>query len=178
MHTQKKLREKERKGTVRKLFRHFDQREKSPNRGASNCRSFDLVRFLPALRCGRNDNSHLRLLFADYSKPNGIPPALAFWQVLRELIRNVWQQRHKPGAFNRNRNGMLTDRGATAFSAAQNFALPTGQFFEQFDIFIIDEHRTGTLPVYHQRVFFLDLNPCFCAFSLLKLGLFGQSGHC
>ena len=72
---------------------------------------------------------------------------------------------------------MLTDGGAPAFSSAQNFALPTGQFFEQFDIFVIDEHRTGTLPVHHEWVFFLDLDSCFCSFSLFEFGFFGQSGH-
>jgi hypothetical protein len=72
---------------------------------------------------------------------------------------------------------MLTDSGATALSSAQDFALPTRQFSEQFDIFVIDEHRTGTLSAHHERVFLRNLNPRFGSFPLFHFRFFGQSGH-
>ena len=90
------------------------------------------------------------------------------------LICNIRQQSHK---FNRHCNGMLADCRATALSSAQNFALPARQFFEQFDIFIIDEHRSGTLSTHHQRVFFLNVNSRLGLLSLLLFRFFVQRGH-
>ena len=94
-----------------------------------------------------------------------------------DLVRNVGQQCHESGAFDGYRNGMLTNGGATALSAVQDFSLPTRQFFEQFDIFVIDEHRTGTLSTYHKRVLFRNLNSRFGTFTLLEFGLFGKGRH-
>lgn len=94
-----------------------------------------------------------------------------------KLVRNVGQQCHESGAFDGYCYGMLANGGAPALSAIQDFSLPTRQFFEQFDIFVIDEHRTGTLTAHHQWVLFRNLNPCFGSFSLFEFGFFGKSGH-
>ena len=93
-----------------------------------------------------------------------------------KLVRNVGQQCHESGAFDGYCYGMLANGGAPALSAIQDFSLPTRQFFEQFDIFVIDEHRSGTLSTYHEWVLFRNLNSRFGTFALL-IFLFGKRRH-
>ena len=93
------------------------------------------------------------------------------------LIRDIRQQCHKSSTFDGNRHGVLTDCRATAFSSVQDFPLATRQFFEQFDILVIDEHRSGTLTANHQRVFLRNRNSRFGLLALLLFGFFGKRGH-
>ena len=93
------------------------------------------------------------------------------------LVCNVGQQSHKPSAFDGNGNRMLTDCRTTTFSPAQNFTLSACQFFEQFNVFVIDEHRTWTLTIDHQWVFLRNLNSRFCLLSLLLFCFFVNWRH-
>ena len=42
---------------------------------------------------------------------------------------------------------MLADGGAAALAAANDLALPVGELLEEFQVLVVDKHRTGTLPV-------------------------------
>ena len=59
---------------------------------------------------------------------------------------------------------MLANGGATGLATANNFALTARQLFEEFDVFIVDEHRTRTFAVDAQRIAFLAAD--------LRLGTF------
>ena len=52
-------------------------------------------------------------------------------------------------------DGVLADGGATGLATADDFALAARQLFEEFDVFVVDEHRARTFAVDAQRIAFL-----------------------
>ena len=50
---------------------------------------------------------------------------------------------------------MLADSGATAFATTNDLAMAVDQFAKQFDILVINIHRTGTMTFDKNRVFSL-----------------------
>ena len=69
---------------------------------------------------------------------------------------------------------MLARRGATAFAATDDFALPIGELAEQIEILVVDVHRTRTFAVDENRILLLGPNlilvrpPLRGSFELLK----------
>lgn len=55
---------------------------------------------------------------------------------------------------------MLTDRGAASFASTDDSTVPIDQFLQQFNIFVVDIHRTRTFSINVQRVF--PNGPRFC----------------
>src|SRR5437868_5056978 len=79
------------------------------------------------------------------------------WQTFRSVLfaqrsklssfADVRQETHEAGAFDSERHGMLAGGGATAFAAADNFALAIGELIEKFQILVIDKQRARALAV-------------------------------
>lgn len=82
----------------------------------------------------------------------------------RNSVADVRHQRHKARAFDGGGDGVLADGGATGLATADDFALTARQLFEEFDVFVVDEHRTRTFAVDAQRIAFLAAD--------LRLGTF------
>ena len=53
---------------------------------------------------------------------------------------------------------MLRDGGAAGLTTADNFTLTAGEFLEQFNVLVVDKHRTHTLAIRAQRITFLAVN--------------------
>lgn len=89
-----------------------------------------------------------------------------------ESVAFVRHQCHKTSSLDRSRDGVLADRGATCFAAANNLAMSVGQLFQQLYVFVINVGRTRTLAIDEQRVlangFRLELRFTSCVFSFLK----------
>jgi len=87
------------------------------------------------------------------------------------LFAHVWQQRHKASPLDRQGNSVLAYRHAAALSPADNLAMAIDQLFQQFDVLIINEHRTRTLAVDPNRVLLLGFE--LWLGPLAGLGVFG-----
>ena len=70
------------------------------------------------------------------------------------LFTNVWQQGHEACSLDRSGDSMLTGRGTTALSTADDSALAIDHFLEQFHVLVIDKHGTWTLTIHENRIFF------------------------
>ena len=70
------------------------------------------------------------------------------------LFTNVWQQCHEACSLDRSGDSMLTCRGTTALSTADDSALAINHFLEQFHVLVIDKHGTWTLTIHKNRIFF------------------------
>lgn len=53
---------------------------------------------------------------------------------------------------------MLADSGTTGFTAADNLPLTAGQLLEQFNVLVINKHRTRPFSTNRKRIFFLAAN--------------------
>lgn len=82
----------------------------------------------------------------------------------RNSVADVRHQSHEARAFDGGGDGVLADGGATGLAAADDFALTARQLFEEFDVFVVDEHRARTFAVDAQRIAFLAAD--------LRLGTF------
>ena len=87
-------------------------------------------------------------------------------QNYRESVAYVRHQSHKTSALDGGGDSVLADGGATGLAAADDFALTASEFFEQFDVFIVDEHGTRTLAVNGQRIAFLAVDLSLSAFTI------------
>ncbi len=61
----------------------------------------------------------------------------------------------KRAALDCKRHRVLAGGSATAFAAADNFALAVGELVQQLQIFVVHEQRPGTLAVNEDWVFLL-----------------------
>jgi len=82
----------------------------------------------------------------------------------RNSVADVRHQRHEARAFDGGGDGVLADGGAAGLATADDFALTARQLFEEFDVFVVDEHRARTFAVDAQRIAFLAAD--------LRLGTF------
>ena len=87
-------------------------------------------------------------------------------QNYRESVAYVRHQSHKTSALDGGGDSVLADGGATGLAAADDFALTASEFFEQFDVFIVDEHGTRTFAVDGQRIAFLAVDLSLSAFTI------------
>jgi len=78
------------------------------------------------------------------------------------LFAHVRQQRHEPGTLDRTRHCPLTDRCTSSLAASEYLPLPVGKFLQQVNVFVIDVHGPGTLPVDEDGVLFLCAKLGFC----------------
>ena len=75
-----------------------------------------------------------------------------------ESVADVRHERHETSALDGGCDGMLRRRGATRLATADDFALTAREFLEQFDVLVIDVHRTHTLAVRAQRIALLAVD--------------------
>ena len=73
--------------------------------------------------------------------------------LLRRLVAFEWQQSHESSSFDRFSDGMLADRGATGFSATDDFSMTIDQLFQQFNIFVVDIHRAWPFAINVKWIF-------------------------
>lgn len=67
-------------------------------------------------------------------------------------VAHVRQQRHESSSFDRIRNGVLRNGRATGFPAADDAAVAVDQFLQQFNVLVINVHRTGTFAIDEQGI--------------------------
>ena len=77
-----------------------------------------------------------------------------------ESVADVRHERHETSALNGGCDGMLRRRGAT------HFALTAREFLEQFDVLVIDVHRTHTLAVRAKGIALLAVNLSLGTFTI------------
>ncbi len=70
-----------------------------------------------------------------------------FSQRATALLAGVRQQGHEAGSLDRLGHGVLADGRASALAAADDFALPVGELFQQFHVLVIDVHRPRPFSV-------------------------------
>ena len=96
----------------------------------------------------------------------------------RESLSHVRHQSHKPGAFDRCGNRVLTDGGTPRLTAADDLALTACELLEQFDVFVINKHRARTNTIDKEGVLFLGLDlalrPFFVDSVLFECRRFGH----
>lgn len=71
------------------------------------------------------------------------------------LLADKWHQSHESRSLDSRRYRMLADRRATALAAADDLTVAIDQFGQQFDVLVVDVHRTGTMTIDKNRVFSL-----------------------
>jgi len=69
-----------------------------------------------------------------------------------ELVANVRHEGHETGAFDGPSYGILGDSSAAALAAADDSAMAIDELAEQFNVLVIDVHRTGPLAVDQNRI--------------------------
>lgn len=72
------------------------------------------------------------------------------------LLANVWEQRHKTCTLDGRGDRMLTGCCATTLASTDDSALAIHHLFQQFHVLVINVHRTWSLTIDENRVFF----PC------------------
>ena len=70
------------------------------------------------------------------------------------LLTDVGEQGHESGSFNRSGDGVLAGSGATTLTAANDATLAIDHFAKQFDVLVIDIHRTWAMAIDEDRIFF------------------------
>ena len=83
-----------------------------------------------------------------------------------ESVADVTHERHKTSALDGGCDGMLRRRGATRLATADDFALTAREFLEQFDVLVIDVHRTHTLAVRAKGIALLAVNLSLGTFTI------------
>ncbi len=71
------------------------------------------------------------------------------------LFADEWHQSHETCSFNRSRNSVLADSRATAFTTANDLSVAVDQLGQQFNVLVIDVHRTRAMAIDKNRVFSL-----------------------
>ena len=83
-----------------------------------------------------------------------------------ESVADVRHERHETSALDGGCDGMLRRRGATRLATADDFALTAREFLEQFDVLVIDVHRTHTLAVRAKGIALLAVNLSLGTFTI------------
>ena len=93
----------------------------------------------------------------------------------RLSVANERQQRHEACALDRVRYCVLADGCTACLAAADDATVAINQLLQQFDVLIIDVHRTRTLAVNEQRIFADGF--CF-GFCFATCRSFFERWHC
>jgi len=80
-------------------------------------------------------------------------------------LANVRKESHETGTLDSCRDGILARGGAAALAAAQDLALAIRQFFQQFNVFVVNIKRTGQFAVDRDRILFLRTDLRLRAFT-------------
>ena len=72
---------------------------------------------------------------------------------IQDLLADVGDEGHESGAFDGFGHCVLTDGGTAAFTPADDFSLPIGQFLKQFHVFIVHIHWPWTLTFDKNGIF-------------------------
>ena len=79
---------------------------------------------------------------------------------VRSSVADVRHEGHEASALDSGRDSVLADGGATGLTTADDLALTAGEFLEEFDVLVVDEHGAHAFAVRAQRIALLavDLN--------------------
>src|SRR5690606_12416284 len=87
------------------------------------------------------------------------------------LFADERHQGHEPRPLDRHGHGVLAGGGATAFAAADNFAVAVGQLLQELDVLVVDIQRARAFAVDENRILLLRADLAFGLATVRGVGI-------